>query len=400
MSQDSEPNPYYNEPGDNPNAGGSPLMDEHIRHRQVSAQVPEHIGRGVFSTGVVVTQGPYEFVVDFLQNLTRPHQVAARVIVTPAVLGQWVNVLRDNLGKYERRFGKLPPLPGGPQTLSGQPEQAAQQGQAGSGQQAESDGERDPAGQAKAAPTEAAEQAQGEAARPDAPPQPAQDADAAAESAPANQPAGEDNTPLDDKLPNETPQAERPQEPQSPAEHAGVAGETGAAAPSPAEGQPQPHPATQVPQQRPSIQEVYDDLKLPDTVISGSYANAVMVGHSVGEFYFDFITNFFPRSAVSCRVFLSARQIPRLLDALTVSFQRYQQRLREAQQRARQQQQGQHPPMQAWPDPPKDPPEDQSSGFPPRNTEHLPWRRQITAARPGPRIDPRVTERFLWCLSA
>ena len=37
-----------------------------------------------------------------------------------------------------------------------------------------------------------------------------------------------------------------------------------------------------------------------------------MIGHSAGEFSFDFLTNFFPQSAVSSRVFLSAGQAPRL----------------------------------------------------------------------------------------
>ncbi len=62
---------------------------------------------------------------------------------------------------------------------------------------------------------------------------------------------------------------------------------------------------------RPSAQEIYDDLKIKDELLSGSYANAVMIGHGPHEFSFDFITNFFPNSAVSARVFLSAGQVPR-----------------------------------------------------------------------------------------
>ena len=68
----------------------------------------------------------------------------------------------------------------------------------------------------------------------------------------------------------------------------------------------------QQPQQpRPSAQDLYDTLKLTDEVMSGTYANAVMIGHSAYEFSFDFITTFFPRSAVACRVFLSAPNAPR-----------------------------------------------------------------------------------------
>jgi hypothetical protein len=44
---------------------------------------------------------------------------------------------------------------------------------------------------------------------------------------------------------------------------------------------------------------------LPDEELSGSYANGVMIGHTPSEFKFDFLTNLFPTSAVSARVFLS-----------------------------------------------------------------------------------------------
>lgn len=50
---------------------------------------------------------------------------------------------------------------------------------------------------------------------------------------------------------------------------------------------------------RPSPQEIYDDLKLPDDVLSGAYANGVMIGHGATEFGLDFLTSFFPQSAVS-----------------------------------------------------------------------------------------------------
>jgi hypothetical protein len=91
-------------------------------------------------------------------------------------------------------------------------------------------------------------------------------------------------------------------------------------------GPPPPLPAPPT-AQAPPIEEIYSQLKLPDDLLSGFYANAVMIAHSSAEFYFDFITNFYPRSAVSCRVYLSSPQIPGLLNTLTRSFQQYQQKL-------------------------------------------------------------------------
>lgn len=87
-------------------------------------------------------------------------------------------------------------------------------------------------------------------------------------------------------------------------------------------------PNASPPPPRQSAEELYDGLKLSDDVQSGSYANAVMIGHSPTEFSFDFITTFFPKSAVSQRVFVASANAKRLLESLNHSFQQYQNRLR------------------------------------------------------------------------
>ena len=79
--------------------------------------------------------------------------------------------------------------------------------------------------------------------------------------------------------------------------------------------------------------EIYEDLKFPDELLSGTYANATMISHSQAEFCFDFITNLFPRSVVSSRVYLAAPHIPGLLQSLSRSFQQYQQKMAEQQQK-------------------------------------------------------------------
>lgn len=187
--------------GQEPNDPKLPETQE-IRHAQVSALVPERVARGVFSTGAVVLQGSHEFILDFLLRVTRPQQVAARVILPPSVVARLIKALDENLKLYEEKFG--PP-----------------------------------------------------------------------------------------HMPN-LPRSNSPQT---------------------------------------SAQELYDQLKLPDDVISGTYANAVMIGHSATEFCFDFITTFFPRSAVSCRVYLSAPNVPRLRDSLKQSFGQFQRKQEELQRR-------------------------------------------------------------------
>lgn len=72
-----------------------------------------------------------------------------------------------------------------------------------------------------------------------------------------------------------------------------------------------------------SIVDLYEHLKLPDEMLGGCYANAVMIGHAPAEFCFDFITNIYPRSVVSSRVFMSAPQAPALLDVLGRTWKKF-----------------------------------------------------------------------------
>jgi hypothetical protein len=81
-----------------------------------------------------------------------------------------------------------------------------------------------------------------------------------------------------------------------------------------------------------TAQEIYDELKIPDAMLSGAYSNGVMIGHTASEFKFDFLSNLFPHSAVSARVFLSSPQAPRLLESLDSTWVQFQQRLRQQQQ--------------------------------------------------------------------
>ena len=195
MSTDPENAPD----GENPPPN---TINQQIAHNPIAARIPTGVGRGVFSTGAIVFEGPTEAVIDFVQRLGQPHQVAARVVISHTVFGQLINALRENLRMFQERFGKPPELPK-------PPAQATQQAQ----------------------------------------------------------------------------------------------------------------------QNQNTISDLYDQLKLPDEMLSGVYANAVMIGHSPAEFWFDFITNFFPRSCVSARVFLSAHHVPGLLDTLTTSYQAHQRKL-------------------------------------------------------------------------
>ena len=98
-------------------------------------------------------------------------------------------------------------------------------------------------------------------------------------------------------------------------------------------GEPPELPAPNPNQKKPTLQEIYDDLKIADETLTGSYANGVMIGHAASEFKFDFLANMMPTAAVSSRVYLSAPHVPRLLQSLTKTYEEFQKRVAEQQKR-------------------------------------------------------------------
>ncbi|MBI3861261.1 MAG: DUF3467 domain-containing protein [Planctomycetia bacterium] len=77
----------------------------------------------------------------------------------------------------------------------------------------------------------------------------------------------------------------------------------------------------------PPIAEVYEQLKLPDDMLGGNYANTVVISHSQAEFCFDFICNFYPRSVVTSRVYLAAPHVSEVFDSLQRCLEQYRQKL-------------------------------------------------------------------------
>jgi hypothetical protein len=213
---DMDPEPNDDNPEQPPQ--NREVVSQEVQNTHIGALVPESVASGVFTTGAVVLNGPQEFILDFLLRMSKPQQVAARVVLPPAVVPRFIAALRDNLNNYTQRFGN-PAMPG---------------------------------------------------------------------------------TPAHPLCPPATAEAYQQQ--------------------------------LQQPQPQGSAQELYEQLKIKDTELAGSYANAVMIGHTATEFLFDFITTFFPRSVVSARVYMSAPNVPRLLDSLTHSFEQFQRKIAAAQQ--------------------------------------------------------------------
>jgi hypothetical protein len=241
--------------------------DPSERNTALRARVPDHVATGNISTGVIVVTGGTEFVLDFVRNLPRPSLVVARVILPHTVMPQFVDALNNNIGIYKQRFGDLEMIPN--HAKPSLPPEATSQAivSAQMGSPSTEPTRRDP--DTERLDADSINSSDGDS---DAP----REGSRSSGSAGSGQPVGSGNT--------------------GPTRHTS------------------PH-------------EIYDDLKLKDELLSGSYANAVMIGHGPHEFCFDFITNFYPQSAVSCRVFMAAGHILRVYDSLKASWEQLKPRL-------------------------------------------------------------------------
>jgi len=248
-------------------------FDQSERMPAVRARVPEHVAAGQISTGVIVVTGATEYILDFVRNLPRPNMIVARIVLPHAVMPQFTEALATNINLYRQRFGDI----GGSPVASG----------SGAPQ------DRPPA-----VPTAAATDSTSDVARSSA------------------NPAGQANLGSSHELRATADTPRLSDESTIPAD-----------APPPLPPEPVSPPGVSPVSRHASPQEVYDELKLRDELLSGTYANAVMIGHGPHEFCFDFITNFYPQSAVSCRVFMAAGHVGRLLESLRAAWEQLRPRL-------------------------------------------------------------------------
>lgn len=120
-----------------------------------------------------------------------------------------------------------------------------------------------------------------------------------------------------------------PRPPASAGPYKGPASEHPPEAPVPQEQPPlgaHPEELQQSRPEAPGIEELYQQWKLPDDMLGGVFANVAMIRHTPDEFCIDFIASFYPRPVVVSRVYLSATRMPSLIDAMSASLQKYQQR--------------------------------------------------------------------------
>jgi len=89
------------------------------KKREMSVKMPDGVLPGVYSNQMMISHTREEFVLDFI-NLFPPEGIVnARVIVSPGHLKRMIRALKDNLGRYENRFGPvIEAAPPGPDVMT------------------------------------------------------------------------------------------------------------------------------------------------------------------------------------------------------------------------------------------------------------------------------------------
>lgn len=82
---------------------------------QLTIELDETVGQGIYSNLVLIVHSNAEFVIDFTKVLPGlpKSKVQARVILAPPHAKALLNALKDNIQKYEEHFGEIS-LPGTP----------------------------------------------------------------------------------------------------------------------------------------------------------------------------------------------------------------------------------------------------------------------------------------------
>jgi hypothetical protein len=93
-------------------------MNEQVQ-QQINIELGEKEAEGIYSNLAIITHSPAEFVIDFTRVLPGipKAKVHARIVMTPQHAKMLLNAMKDNIEKFEKKFGEIKlvgEIPGGP----------------------------------------------------------------------------------------------------------------------------------------------------------------------------------------------------------------------------------------------------------------------------------------------
>lgn len=78
-----------------------------MEQKQIKIKVKDNDLKGVYSNSMMVSHTEEEFYLDFFNILPPQGILASRVIMSPRHLKKMIEVLKENMEKYEGKFGPV-----------------------------------------------------------------------------------------------------------------------------------------------------------------------------------------------------------------------------------------------------------------------------------------------------
>ncbi len=77
--------------------------------QQINIELGEKEAEGIYSNLAIITHSPAEFVIDFTRVVpgVPKAKVLSRIITTPQHAKMLMRALKDNIDKFESRFGEI-----------------------------------------------------------------------------------------------------------------------------------------------------------------------------------------------------------------------------------------------------------------------------------------------------
>lgn len=90
------------------------MAEDKKKGRRLPIKLSDEVARGSYANSLMVMHTEREFVMDFLSVFPPQGTVTARVIVRPENAKRMLRALRENIERYEKRFGEIPVPSGEP----------------------------------------------------------------------------------------------------------------------------------------------------------------------------------------------------------------------------------------------------------------------------------------------
>jgi len=91
------------------NKGDTMNQNNDQNAQQINIELGEKEAEGIYSNLAIITHSPAEFVIDFTRVVpgVPKARVLSRIITTPQHAKMLMRALKDNIDKFESRFGEI-----------------------------------------------------------------------------------------------------------------------------------------------------------------------------------------------------------------------------------------------------------------------------------------------------